>query len=65
MVADATRTLPPIDRGLLLVIVRLTHWLLYALLIITVALGFTNVWVRGDTYSICSTCPPMIQGTAH
>ena len=28
---------------------RLTHWLLYALLIITVALGVTNVWVRGDT----------------
>jgi cytochrome b561 len=41
-------TLPPIDHGLLLVIARITHWLLYALLIIAVALGIANVWVRGD-----------------
>ena len=26
-----------------------THWLLYGLLITTVALGITNAWVRGDT----------------
>jgi Prokaryotic cytochrome b561 len=41
-------TLPPIDRDVLLVIGRITHWLLYALLIITRALGFANVWARGD-----------------
>jgi len=41
-------TLPPIDHGLLLMIARITHWLLYALLIIAVALGFANMWVRGD-----------------
>jgi cytochrome b561 len=42
-------TLPPIDHGLLLVAARITHWLLYALLIVTVALGFANTWMRGDT----------------
>ena len=31
--------MPPIDRGLLLLIARITHWLLYALLIVTVGLG--------------------------
>src|SRR5579864_6568416 len=41
-------TLPPIDHGLLLVIARITHWLLYVLLIIAVVLGIANVWVRGD-----------------
>jgi cytochrome b561 len=41
-------TLPPIDHGLLLAIARITHWLLYALLIIAVVLGIANVWVRGD-----------------
>jgi cytochrome b561 len=43
------RQLPPIDHGLLQVIGRVTHWVLYALLITTVALGITNAWVRGDT----------------
>jgi cytochrome b561 len=42
-------TLPPLDHGLLLAIARITHWLLYALLILAVALGVANVWVRGDT----------------
>src|ERR1700722_14650085 len=41
-------TLPPIDRGLLLVIARITHWLLYALLIVAVGLGLAHVWVRGE-----------------
>jgi cytochrome b561 len=41
-------TLPPIDHGLLLVIARVTHWLLYALLAITVGFGIANAWVRGD-----------------
>jgi cytochrome b561 len=41
-------TLPPIERGFLLVIARITHWLLYALLIVAVGLGLANVWVRGE-----------------
>src|SRR3984957_11729408 len=41
-------TLPRIDHGLLLVIARVTHWLLYALLAITVGFGIANAWVRGD-----------------
>jgi cytochrome b561 len=43
-----SQNLPPIDSGLLLVLARVTHWLLYVLLLITVALGLCNVWVRGD-----------------
>lgn len=42
------RRLPPIDSGLLLVVARATHWLLYVLLIVAVVLGLSNVWVRGD-----------------
>jgi cytochrome b561 len=42
------RELPPIDSGLLLIIARVTHWLLYGLLIVTVGLGLGYVWVRGD-----------------
>lgn len=40
--------LPPIGNGLLLALARITHWLLYVLLIIAVGLGIANVWVRGD-----------------
>ena len=41
--------LPPLDHGILLMIARITHWLLYVLLVVAVVLGITNVWVRGDT----------------
>jgi cytochrome b561 len=41
--------LPPIDRGVLLAIARVTHWLLYALLVIAIGFGVANVWVRGDS----------------
>jgi cytochrome b561 len=41
--------LPPLDRGLLRAVARLTHRLLYVLLIGTVVLGMTNAWVRGDS----------------
>ncbi|HVC63686.1 MAG TPA: cytochrome b/b6 domain-containing protein [Acetobacteraceae bacterium] len=40
--------LPALDHGLLLFIARATHWLLYALMLVTVGLGVLNVWVRGD-----------------
>ena len=42
------RSLPPIGSGLWLATARFTHWLLYALLILTVGFGIANVWVRGD-----------------
>ena len=45
--------------GLLLVIARVTHWLLYALLLVTVALGMAYVWVRGDSifnWFRCRSC---------
>ena len=40
--------LPPLHQGLLRAIARATHYLLYALMLVTVALGLANVWVRGD-----------------
>jgi cytochrome b561 len=40
---------PPIDSGLLLIIAHVTHWLLYVLLTLTVALGIAYVWARGDS----------------
>ena len=42
-------TLPSLDNGMLLAIARVTHWLLYVLLILAVGLGIANVWVRGDS----------------
>ena len=41
--------LPALDQGLLLVVTRGTHWLLYGLMVLTVGLGVANVWVRGDS----------------
>ncbi|HZV93879.1 MAG TPA: cytochrome b/b6 domain-containing protein, partial [Caldimonas sp.] len=41
--------LPPAGLGWLDRLATLTHWLLYVLLVATVALGITNAWVRGDT----------------
>lgn len=41
--------LPPAGLGWLDKMATVTHWLLYGLLITTVALGITNAWVRGDT----------------
>jgi len=40
---------PPIDHGLLLVIARITHWALYALVLLTVGLGIATTWTRGDS----------------
>jgi cytochrome b561 len=41
--------LPPLDHGILLAVARVTHWLLYALLVVAIGFGFANVWVRGDS----------------
>ena len=49
--------LPPTDHGLLLLIARLTHWLLYVLLILTVGLGIATTWTRGDTVFYLFTIP--------
>lgn len=41
--------LPPAGSEWLDKVATVAHWLLYGLLITTVALGTTNAWVRGDT----------------
>ena len=41
--------LPSIDHGLLLVIARLTHWGLYALMLLAIGLGIATTWTRGDS----------------
>ena len=60
--ADANETLPPLDHGVLLAIARVTHWLLYALLIVTVGFGIANVWVRGDSIFNLFRIPPYDPG---
>ncbi len=50
--------LPPAGLGWLDKIATIAHWLLYALLIATVALGIANAWVRGDTVFNLFTIPP-------
>ncbi len=56
------QSLPPIDRGLLLLIARITHWLLYALLLVTVGLGIAYLWVRGDSLFNVFTVPAFDPG---
>jgi len=46
--STAGARLPPADVGLLQLLAKTAHWLLYLLLIATVALGIFNTWVRGD-----------------
>ena len=41
--------LPPARSGWFDKIATMTHWLLYGLLIVTLALGVANTWVRGET----------------
>lgn len=54
--------LPALDQGLLLVIARATHWLLYALMLVTVGLGVLNVWARGDAIFDLVHVPQLIPG---
>ena len=56
--------LPPLDHGILLAVARVTHWLLYALLVVTMGFGFANVWVRGDSIFNLFRIPPTIPATA-
>jgi len=54
--------LPPLDIGPLLAIARVTHWLLYVLLIVAVGLGITNVWARGDIIFNLFRVPQLVPG---
>jgi cytochrome b561 len=54
--------LPPIDTGLLLVIARITHWFLYALLAITLGFGVAYAWARGDSVFNVFAIPQMVPG---
>jgi cytochrome b561 len=54
--------LPPIDSGLLLVIARTTHLVLYALLVVTVVFGVNYLWARGDSIFNEFRVPQMVPG---
>jgi cytochrome b561 len=56
------QSLPPIDHGVLLIIARVTHWLLYALLLGTVVAGVAYVWMRGDSIFNVLTVPAFYPG---
>ncbi len=43
------RRLPPADPGPLHMLAKATHWILYALLIAMVAVGFFLIWAQGDS----------------
>jgi cytochrome b561 len=49
--------LPALQQGLMLVVARATHWVLYVLLLTTVVLGVLNVWARGDSIYNLVTVP--------
>lgn len=53
--------LPPAGLGWLDQVATITHWLLYGLLITTLALGIANAWIRGDSifdlFKISSIAP--------
>jgi cytochrome b561 len=54
--------LPPIDEGLVLAVARVTHWALYALLVVTVVSGINYAWARGDSLFNVFTIPQMVPG---
>lgn len=51
------RRLPPADPGVLGLLARSMHYVLYAALAATITLGVFNVWVRGDTVTGLFTVP--------
>lgn len=55
--ATGGRQLPPANRGVLQVIAKGTHYLLYALLVTIVPVGMFLVWVQGDSYFGLFTVP--------
>lgn len=54
--------LPPAGLGWLDTVATLTHKALYLLLIVTVLLGITNAWTRGDTIFNLFTIPAFDPG---
>ncbi len=56
------RRLAAADRGALHVVAKATHWGLYALVALTIALGIMNVWVRGDSIYNLFTIPSIAPG---
>ena len=61
------QTLPPLDDGLLLIVARATHWALYALLVITLALGIVYSLAQGEVIFNVLRIPQMAanQAQAH
>jgi cytochrome b561 len=59
LVSRATRggMLPALQQGMMLLVARATHWLLYALLVVTVTLGVLNIWAQGDSVYNLVTVP--------
>jgi cytochrome b561 len=54
--------LAPAGAGWLDRLATLTHWVLYLLLVGTVALGIANAWIRGDTLFNALTIPAFDPG---
>jgi len=59
LVWRATRggMLPALQQGMMLLVARATHWLLYALLVVTITLGVLNIWAQGDSVYNLVTVP--------
>jgi cytochrome b561 len=51
------RRLPPAGSAVEATLARLVHFALYAVLVITIALGLANTWVRGDNLFNLYTIP--------
>lgn len=62
--ASPRRRAPLAEAGLLGTAARIMHYGLYVLVIVTIALGITNVWARGDTIFGLFTIPKLSPGNA-
>ena len=60
-VRSGTRVAPA-NQGLADVAARAVHGLLYVLLILTVCLGISNAWIRGDTIVFLGKIPSLAPG---
>jgi len=60
--ATQGRRLPAADHGALHAVAKGTHWAMYALLAVILALGVFNVWVRGDSIFNLFTIPAYAPG---
>jgi cytochrome b561 len=53
----AGRRLPPADGGVLNIVAKATHWVLYALIVAMVLVGMALTWTRGDSIFNLFTLP--------